>query len=152
MVSDSSVVVIETNFKEYKKTELLIKALTELDQFSVVQLNKGKDSLFYSTGMNFSLKETYSDTSKFTDYLLEKVAKYYRVIPHNPDNYVIPPQFSGVKAQLKYYYKSGLYINYKIDRVIFVPYKKLLIVFTKQSITASGGDSMHGFMIFQLAN
>ena len=151
-ISDTSVEQIESAFKEYKSTDKLKNAFTEFNQFQVIELNKMKDSLFNLSGINFSIKETYSDTSKFTDYLKEKVEKYYRAIPHNPDSYVIPPQFSGVKAQLKYYYKSGLYINYKIDGAMFVPYRKLLIVFTKQSMIASGGDSIHGFMIFQLAN
>jgi hypothetical protein len=61
---------------------------------------------------------------------------------------VMLPEFYERQWNLLYYYPTGLYINYDIDMAYYFPKSEHLLVFTHQPVSASGLDTMHGFMLF----
>jgi len=64
---------------------------------------------------------------------------------------VLSPEFEGIKSELVYFYPEGLYINYEISKAYYFPNSGYLLVFTHQSMLASGNDTMHGFLLFKQA-
>ncbi len=60
------------------------------------------------------------------------------------------PQFSGVNANLIYTYPGGIYKNYTFPEVIFFPKSNYLVIVTHKPITAVGGDTNHGMLVFHL--
>jgi hypothetical protein len=59
------------------------------------------------------------------------------------------PDIEGIKTELLFSYKTGLYINYEISEVHYFP-KRYVVVFTHQPGKAVGLDTMHGFLIFKI--
>ncbi len=59
------------------------------------------------------------------------------------------PIFEGVKGELIYHYKRGLYIGYQFSKVYYFPPEYLLII-THQPMMANGLDTMHGFLLFKV--
>ena len=63
---------------------------------------------------------------------------------------IVLPQIKNRKTQLLYTYPYGLYIDYEINNVYYFPDSKYLLIFTHQPITASGADTLHGFIILRV--
>ena len=53
-----------------------------------------------------------------------------------------------------YFYPVGLYINYDIARIYYFPKSKYILIFTHQNWvrSASGGNTMHGFLLLKLTS
>jgi len=62
---------------------------------------------------------------------------------------IILPNVEGIKTELLFSYKPGLYLNYEISEVHYFP-KRFVVVFTHQPRKAAGLDTMHGFLIFKI--
>ncbi len=59
------------------------------------------------------------------------------------------PIFKGIKPELLYYYKDGIYFNYTVEEAYLFPISRYLLVFTKSEQKCSGDNTMHGFMLFK---
>lgn len=59
------------------------------------------------------------------------------------------PELKGLDGKLLYYHPMGLYFNYQVTKAYLFPVSKLLLVFTRNPRRCTGGDTMHGFLIFR---
>jgi hypothetical protein len=140
--SDSLITSIESKVLEYDRTDYFIDSFAESPQISSVELTKVGDNLTPVPQMSFTLKPPGVDSSLLAKNFKDGV----RIYPSS----IVSPIIAGVHAQRIYQYEAGLYVNYQIDRAYFVPDKNILIVFTKNPLLTTGGDTMNGFMIFLL--
>ncbi len=141
-LSDTNISYTESNIKHYMKAASFKKSFPEFEQIPQFELTNVDGRFQYYNRVHFSIQEPVVDSTMLAQYFNDGIRKY--PLP------VQMPLLNGVSAKLLYSYSSGLYVNYQITKVIFIPTQKLLIVFTKNSFLASGGDSMHGFMIFSI--
>ncbi len=140
--SDTSITSVELKVVEYKQTDDFINSFAQFDKSSAVEISILGDSLTDSPQLSFSLKPPKPDSAVLAKCFRDGVLIYPLSI--------ILPIFSGVQGQLLYQYDACLYVNYQIDRVYFVPAKNILIIFTKNALLKSSGDTMNGFMIFHI--
>jgi hypothetical protein len=63
---------------------------------------------------------------------------------------VTAPKLNSAKAELLYYYPSGLYVNYDLDRAYYFERSGQVLLFTTNQARAVGMDTMHGFMVLKL--
>jgi len=141
-VAETSASMIESNFKQYRNTQQFIESFTAFDQLPFIALPKDDRGYTYLLKPAFAINEPIPDSLMLANSFEDGGRKYPGSIK--------PPVFKMADAKLLFSYTSGLYVNYHIDKVIFVPIHNILIVFTKQPLLHSGGDTMHGFMIFRL--
>ena len=141
-VAETSVSMIESNFKQYRNTQQFVESFTTFDQLPFIALTKDEGGFSYLTKPAFAISEPVPDSLMLAKSFADGARKY-------PGSIKLPA-FKMADAKLLFSYNSGLYVNYHIDKVIFVPIHGILIVFTKHPLLHSGGDTMHGFMIFRL--
>lgn len=60
------------------------------------------------------------------------------------------PVFSGAETKCVYAQGRGLYKNYGLQRAVYFPESRYVVLITDQPITAVGGDSLHGLLVFKL--
>lgn len=75
------------------------------------------------------------------------VVTWYKKCPINCIDY---PVFSGCDTKLLYYYKDGLYKNYSLKEVYYLPESNVVIVLTHQPYVADGMDRMDGIIIYRI--
>ncbi len=68
------------------------------------------------------------------------------------DNCIDEPRFDNCRARLVWLYGWGLYKNYSIDRVLYFPESRYLLVFTLQPIQFSYKITWHGVLLYKLAD
>ncbi len=59
------------------------------------------------------------------------------------------PICKGIKPELVYFYKEGLYFNYTIEQAYLFTQSKYILLFTKSQHTCNGESTMHGFMLLK---
>ena len=141
-IADTNCFCAESNFEGYGKTQSFRKAFKELHLLPQFELNHSDGLFRYSQRIDFTIEQADYDNAMLARSFVDGVRKY--PLPINT------PIFSGVKARLLYSYPSGLYVNYAIDRAIFLPTQRLLVVFTKSPYLAVGGDTMQGILVFKI--
>lgn len=60
------------------------------------------------------------------------------------------PIIEGVEATYIYRSNGGFYKNYKIRQVVLFENSNYLVIITDQPLRATGGDSLHGLLIYRL--
>ena len=141
-VKGSSVSIVESNFKEYRKTGQFVKLFGSFTQLPFVSRGKvsGGEADILTLGFAIIEPEPYS-------IMLAKSFSHGIRLRPAP---VQLPVFKSAQAKPLYSYDSGLYVNYYIDKAILIPGHHIFIVFTKNPMQGPGGDTMHGFMIFRV--
>jgi hypothetical protein len=141
-VAETSVSVVESNFKEYKKTAQFVASFTAFNQLSFIALGKVSGGEHDILTLGFEIIEPAPDSIMFAKSFTDGIRLHPTIVKL--------PTFGSTQAKLLYCYNEGLYVNYHIDKAVFVPSYHILIVFTKHPMLGPGGDTMHGFMIFRL--
>jgi hypothetical protein len=141
-VAETSVSVVESNFKEYKKTGQFVESFAGFNQVPFIVLGKVSGGLHDILTLGFEIIEPAPDS-----IMLAKSFDHGIRLHPSP---VQLPVFKSAQATFLYCYDSGLYVNYHIDKAVLIPGHRILIVFTKHPMQGPGGDTMHGFMIFRL--
>ncbi len=137
---DTLISYSESNFTKYENTSSFKKSFAEFELLPQFELANSNGWFNYIQRGRFSLKEPVADTALLAKYFNDGIRKH----PHP----VIDPLFKGVKLKYLYSYTSGLYINYKINKVLFLPTQSIVILFTSHPLVSSGGDTMNGFIIY----
>lgn len=141
-IYDSLLSYSESNYAKHNNVELFKKSFSEFERLPTVELQKLRGAFGYSGTGKFRIKEAVDDISVLTKYFNDGIMKY----PHP----LVHPIFEGVQGKYLFSYTPGLYINYRIQKAIYLPTKRILVVFTNHSLLSSGGDSMHGFIIYSI--
>ena len=141
-VSETSVSVVESNFKEYKKTEQFVQSFAGFNQVPFIVLGKVSGALHDILTLGFDIIEPTSDSTMLAKSFADGIRLHSSAVQL--------PVFRSAQVKLLYCYDEGLYVNYHIDKAVLIPSQHILIVFTKHPLQGPGGDTMHGFMIFRL--
>jgi hypothetical protein len=86
---------------------------------------------------------------EFSEHIRHGGSNAYSWINLKGDDGIVLPKIEGIKTDLIFSYKTGLYINYEISEVHYFP-NSYILVFTHQPRKAVGLDTMHGFLIFKI--
>jgi hypothetical protein len=68
---------------------------------------------------------------------------------HSGTGGIVLPQCRGSQLSLIAIDSAGLYLDYTIDRVLYFPASKFLLVFTKNPMYIGEFDSEHGFLLLR---
>ena len=147
--NDSSVSVSKSELKEYKNWGSIPKLSSLFRKFEEQSLEvkdniwQNKDLKIYPPVYDSLLAE------EFNEHIREGGSNAFSWIKLEGKDGVMLPDIEGIKTELLFSYKTGLYINYEISEVHYFP-NAYLLVFTYQPIKAVGLDTMHGFFIFKI--
>ncbi len=109
-----------------------------------------EDSLWKSKESDISIKK-----SKYTLIFQEKIKKEQLPVGYSwnrkyGNEGIVSPDFINSKTILLYYHPAGLYVDYTIDKIYYFKNAGYLLVFTHQSRSGPGMDSMHGYLLYKL--
>jgi hypothetical protein len=149
-INNSTITVSSSELKKYKKWDCIPELSSTLNTFEESSI-KSNDNAWISKGIKITAPEYDSTLAKeFNSHVMKGGSNAYTWYKEKGDNYgLLLPEFEGLKTELLYKHKRGLYFNYKISEVHFF-LDNYLLVFTHQPRIAVGADSMHGFFIFRI--
>lgn len=148
-VNDSSVSVLSSELKEYKKWKVIPELKSLLKTYKESEL-ESKGDVWISKGIKITIPE-YDSTlwHEFNKHVMGGGGNAITWYQEKGDYGLLLPKIEGLNTELIYQHKRGLYFNYKISEVHYFP-NNYLIIFTYQPRYAVGDDSMHGFLIFKI--
>lgn len=150
-IKDSIVSIISNDLKEYKNWERISElnfAFNEYEEDSLVEKNgvwTSKDVIITPPEYDSTLAE------EFNEHVINGGSNAYTWYKEKGKHGFTLPKIEGIKTELIYQHKRGLYFNYKISEVHYFP-NNYILIFTHQPRIAVGDDSMHGFFIFKIIN
>lgn len=148
-IDDSSVSISQSELKEYNnwgtipKLSSLFRKYEEQSVEFKDNIWQNKDLKIYTPVYNPLLAE------EFNEHIRQGGSNAYSWIKINGKDGIILPEIDGIRTELLFSYKTGLYINYEISEVHYFP-NSYIIIFTNQPLKAVGLDTMHGFFIFKI--
>jgi len=148
-VNDSSVSVLHSELKDDNNwrniSELSSLFRTYEEQSLEIKDNiwQNKDLKIYTPIYDSLLAE------EFTEHIRKGGSNANSWIKIKGQDGIILPEIEGIKTELIFSYKTGLYINYEISEVHYFP-NSYILIFTNQPRKAVGLDTMHGFFIFKI--
>ncbi len=148
-INDSNVSVSQSELKEYKNWGI-IPELNSLFRKYDEQHLEFNDNVWENKEFKISPPAYDSLLSEeFYDHIRQGGSNAYSWFNVKSNDGIKLPKIEGIKTELIFSYKTGLYINYEISEVHYFP-NDYLLVFTNQPIKAVGLDTMHGFFIFKI--
>ena len=149
-INNSIASVSSSELKEYKNWGRIPELESKLKTFDE-SLIESKDDAWISKGIKITAPEYDSTLGKeFTKHILSGGGNAITWYKEKGDDYgLLLPKIEGLKTELLYRHKRGLYFNYMISEVHYFP-NDYIIVFTHQPKHAVGDDSMHGFFVFKI--
>lgn len=148
-IIDSTVSVSQTELKKYKNWGIIpeLNSLLRIYEETPLELNdsewKNEDFKIIAPDYDSSL------SVEFNDHIRKGGSNAYSWIKVKGNDGIKLPEIEGIKTELLYSYKTGLYINYEITDVHYFP-SLYVLIFTHQPRKAVGLDTMHGFLIFKV--
>lgn len=147
--NDSSVSVLSSELQKYGNwnsiPELKSKFLIQEEDTLV-----DKENSWISKDIEISSPEYDSSlANKFNEHIMAGGSNAITWYKENGEHGLVLPKIAGLNTKLIYRHSRGLYFNYQISEIHY--YKNdYILVFTHQSRTAVGNDSMNGFLIFRI--
>ena len=148
-INDLSVSVSQSGLKDYNNWGN-ISEISSLFRTYEEQSLEFKDSIWQNK--DFKIYTLIYDSllaEEFTEHIRKGGSNAYSWIKIKGNDGIILPEIEGIKTELLFSYKTGLYINYEISEVHYFP-NSYILIFTKQLRKAVGLDTMHGFFIFKI--
>jgi hypothetical protein len=148
-VNDSSGSVSQYELKEYNNWDFVEESKTVFRKYEEQSL-KLKGNIWQSKDLKIS-QPLYDSllAEEFNEHIVQGGSNAYSWLKIKGKDGIILPKIEGIKTELLFSYKSGLYINYEISEVHYFP-NAYLLVFINQPRKAVGLDTMHGFFIFKI--
>ena len=148
-IKDSTISFVKSGLLEYNNWG----CIPELKSL----FNKYDEEIFTKKNNTWQLKGIKISPPKYDSILTEEFYEHIRKggsdasswIKEKGNKGIILPGIEGIKTELLFYYKIGLYINYDISEAYYLA-QNYILVFTHQPIKAVGMDTMHGFLIFRI--
>lgn len=150
-ITDSTVAISESELEEYNnwenipKLNSLFKVYTEEPLILKGNVWENKDLKVSPPDFDSLLYED------FSEHIVQGGSNAISWYQLKGKKGIILPNVEGIKTELLFSYKTGLYINYEISEVHYF-LKRYIVVFTHQPIKSVGLDTMHGFLILKISN
>ena len=148
-VNDTSGSVSQSELNEYNNWNFVEELNTVFRKYEEQSLEL-KGNIWQFKDLKIS-KPPYESllAEEFNEHIGQGGSNAYSWLKIKGKDGIILPKIDGIKTELLFSYKSGLYINYEISEVHYFP-NAYLLVFTNQPRKAVGLDTMHGFFIFKI--
>ncbi len=152
-VSGDGVAAGQSELKTYRHWQPIVELESHFRTRPVVKLEPMEGGLWGQSELQWTIGPPDEDpalTAAFNQHVYDggSNAETFYAEDNAPAKHL--PTVAGAKAEPLYFSGRGLYFNYTIDSAYFFPRSGLLLVFTHQSITAVGLDTMHGFIVMQI--
>lgn len=148
-IDDSIVLFSQTELREYKNWGN-IPSLSSLFRIYNEKPLTVKDNVWKNDDLRIEPPEFDSLLAEeFNDHIRQGGSNANSWLNVKGNDGIKIPEIDGIKTELLFSYKKGLYINYEISEVHYFP-NDFLLVFTNQPQKAVGLDTMHGFLIFKI--
>ncbi len=152
-VSGDGVAAGQSELKTYRHWQPIVELESHFRTRPVVKLEPMEGGLWGQSELKWTIGPPDEDpalTAAFNQHVYDggSNAETFYAEDNAPPKH--PPAVAGAEAEPLYFSDRGLYFNYTIDSAYFFPRSGLLLVFTRQPITAVGLDTMHGFIVMQI--
>lgn len=153
-VSDDCIAAGQSELKTYRHWRPIVELQSHVRTRPVVELEPLPDDLWKLPDQPWTIGPPDQDstlTAAFHQHVFDGGSNAQTFYAQDDAPAKHCPTVVGAVAEPLYFSDRGLYFNYTIDSAYYFPHSGLLLVFTHQSITAVGLDTMHGFIVIKLS-